>query len=184
MSKMRKGTHLGQVNGHTWELKQPELQQGCMLGLGLSRIRGPAGQLSSAWKLLLQGKICRCKTCRAHHSTRRGAGKTTATTGTSEGGSCWRRPDTHITHRIEATRHCLCLRPKTSHLPVPAPRPSAQDPRQALPLPHTGSQRRLMVFAQFTVKKTTKEVIIHFKCSSMYLLKIPVSKVLLMALSA
>lgn len=109
MSKMRKGTHLGQVNGHTWELKQPELQQGCMLGLGFSRIRGPAGQLSSAWKLLLQGKICRCKTCRAHHSTRRGAGKTTATTGTSEGGSCWRRPDTHITHRIEATRHCLCV---------------------------------------------------------------------------
>lgn len=38
MSKTRKGTHLGRVNGRVSDPKQAELQQGCMLLPGLLRI--------------------------------------------------------------------------------------------------------------------------------------------------
>lgn len=48
MAKTRKGAHLGRVNGHVSDPKWLELQQGSMLLPGLSRVQGPAGELSSA----------------------------------------------------------------------------------------------------------------------------------------
>ena len=143
----------------------------------LSRVRRPAGELASAWRLLLPFKT-EARPCSSQQGERRvqKAAETRETDKDRPARGCqtamslaWQRP---------LGTHRLCLDARESHWPCTRTSPPLSTSAT------TPGNLRTARNSWSTVKEATKEAITQFKGTLTNLLKILASKVIFLAMSA